>query len=394
MRLEPVSEREPGAVLAALRAALDHDGPAVGLGLDGEGQAVGLGGDGAGRAQGASACVDVPDGTAVVIATSGSTGTPKRVIITRHALIASARATAARIGAGGWLLALPVGYIAGIQVLTRCLVQGEEPTPLAGRFTAESFTDAAGRMAAGPRYTSLVPAQLATVLNAADAGDAAAARALRSFEAVLVGGQALPPALLARARGAGVRVVRTYGSTETSGGCVYDGVPLDGVAVRVRDGEVQLSGATLATGYLDDPALTDAVFPHDRDGTRWYRTGDSGVVVEGVLHVHGRLDNVIVSGGINVSLDRVEQLVRAVPGLQAAVVLGVAHPRWGEASAIVAVRGARPRDTEADLLEQARAAVTTQIGAHARPVRLVLVDEMPMLASGKPDRAAILAMVC
>lgn len=384
MRLEPLSDAEPRAVLVALRAALDGTGPAVGLGVNASvPQAI---------AASVPAPAEVPEGTAVVIATSGSTGVPKQVVISRTALIAGARATAARIGPGRWLLALPAGYVAGIQVLTRSLVQGEEPVLLDARFGPESFVAATRRLAGGRAYTSLVPAQLATLLEADDA-----AAALRSFEAVLIGGQALPAALRDRACAAGVRIVRTYGATETSGGCVYDGVPLDAVTVRVRDGEVQLAGPTLADGYLGDPALTEAAFPSDPDGTRWYRTGDAGSIESGVLRVHGRLDNVIVTGGINVSLDRVEQLVRAVPGLHSAVVVGVADARWGEASVIVAARGPEqvggPDRLEQagapDRLEQARAAVAAGIGPHARPQRLVLVDRLPTLASGKPDRQAI-----
>ena len=213
--------------------------------------------------------------------------------------------------------------------------------------------------------------------------------ALRSFERILIGGQALPPATLERAQAAGVRIARTYGSTETSGGCVYDGRPLDGVGIAIVDGEVRLSGPTLADGYFGDPELTDAVFLRDAHGVRWYRTGDAGLIEDGVLRVRGRLDNVIVSGGINISLDRVERIVRSVPGLASAVVVGVPDATWGEASVVVASRGEALRRSESVQLEAARAAVEAEIGPHARPSRLVLVDELAMLPSGKPDREAI-----
>jgi O-succinylbenzoic acid--CoA ligase len=239
-------------------------------------------------------------------------------------------------------------------------------------------------------YTSLVPAQLAKLL---DADDPAVTAALGSFEAVLVGGQAMAPSLRERAESAGVRVVRTYGATETSGGCVYDGRALDQVGVRVVDGEVQLSGPTLAEGYLDDEAATDAAFPRDAHGVRWYRTGDAGILEDGVLRVRGRLDNVIVSGGINVSLDRVEEIVRAVPGLESAVVVGVPDARWGEASVVVVARGEGLRRSEAVQLGEARTAVEARIGPHARPARLVLVDELATLPSGKPDRESIRSVV-
>jgi O-succinylbenzoic acid--CoA ligase len=376
MRLQPVTGDDPREILRGLRGALHGAGPALALGL----------------------VEDLPRevraGTAVVVTTSGSTGIPKSVVLSRDALTASAMATADRIGDGAWLLALPASYVAGLQVLVRSLVADREPAILSGSFTPQSFAAAALMMVSTerghriPTYTSLVPAQLTRLLDAA-ADDSAVLAALRSFEAILVGGQALPAATLERAQSAGARIVRTYGSTETSGGCVYDGVPLRRVRVRIQHGEVQVSGPTLADGYLGDPDLTDAVFLRDGDGARWYRTGDAGLLEEGVLRVRGRLDNVIVSGGINVSLDRVERVVRSVPGLAEAVVVGVPDERWGEASVIVAVRGEALRRSEATQLEEARAAVQAEIGPHARPARLILVDELPTLLSGKPDREAI-----
>ena len=378
MRLQPVESDDPRDVLRGLREAMNGSGPALGLGMVG------------------ARPVDVAPGTAVVVTTSGSTGIPKSVILSRSALTASAMSTSARIGDGAWLLALPAAYVAGLQVLVRSLVAGREPAILAGSVTAAAFAAAARTMVSTrngsriPTYTSLVPAQLTRLL---DADDDTVTDALRSFETILVGGQAMPPALLERALDSGIRVVRTYGATETCGGCVYDGRPLDGVGVGVTDGEVQLSGPTLADGYLDDDALTDAVFRRDSSGVRWYCTGDAGLVEDGVLRVRGRIDNVIVSGGVNISLDRVEHLVRTVPGLQSAVVVGVADARWGEASVVVVPRGEALRRSESVQLEEARSVVGAQIGPQARPARLVLVDELATLPSGKPDREAIRRVV-
>ncbi|WP_431796810.1 AMP-binding protein [Microbacterium kunmingense] len=384
MKLHPVDGDDPRDILPALRAAVLGAGPALGLGMTG--------------ADTGADAEEVPAGTAVVVTTSGSTGIPKRVVLSRSALTASALATAARIGDGAWLLALPASYVAGLQVLVRSLVADRQPGLLSGPFQPQAFASAALMLVSSengrrvPTFTSLVPAQLIRLLDAAD-DDASVRAALRSFEAILIGGQALPAAVLERAESAGARIVRTYGATETSGGCVYDGVPLDGVGVRIEGGEVQLSGPTLAEGYLGDPARTDAAFPTDPDGTRWYRTGDAGLIDDGALRVRGRLDNVIVSGGINVSLDRVERVVRSVAGLHSAVVVGVPDDRWGEASVIVAARGEALRRSEATQLTEARAAVAAEIGAHARPSRLILVDEIAALPSGKPDREAIRRLV-
>lgn len=366
---------DPVLLRASLARALDG-GPAVGLGMLGD------------------APDWVPAGTAVVIATSGSSGVPKRVALSGEALRASAEATAQRIGAGRWLLALPGGYVAGLQVVVRSILAGTEPVALEGRFSPESFAEATLSMLRPAQgdgvpelYTSLVPAQLATLLDAA--ADTPVRGALRAYRAILVGGQALPEPLRERAADLGVRLVRTYGSTETSGGCVYDGVPLESVAVRAVDGELRIAGPMLADGYLGDGELTARTFTHDEHGIRWYRTGDLGLVDDGVVRVHGRADNVIVSGGINVSLDRVERIVRRIPGLGSAVVVGVDDERWGEASVIVAARGEALRRSESEQLDQARAAVAEEIGRHARPARMVLVDELAVLASGKPDREAI-----
>jgi O-succinylbenzoic acid--CoA ligase len=382
MRLEPVGSDDPRDVLRALRAALGA-GPAVALGASG------------------TLPDEVPAGTAVVVTTSGSSGVPKSVVLSRSALTASALATADRIGAGQWLLALPASYVAGVQVLVRSLVQGTEPAVLAGRFSPAAFAHVVSGMHSSrggervPTYTSLVPAQLQTLVDAA-ADDPDVARALRSFEAVLIGGQALPVALRERAAELGARIVRTYGSSETAGGCVYDGVPLDGVTVAAVDGELRIAGPTLADGYLGDPELTDRMFVRDHDGTRWYRTGDAGVVEDGAVRVTGRIDNVIVSGGVNVSLDRVERVIRDLPEtpgsfrLGEAVVVGAPDERWGESPVVVAMRSEVAYPDAA--LAAARAAVAAQLGKPARPSRILLLDELPRLASGKPDRRALRAI--
>lgn len=330
----------------------------------------------------------VPDDVAVVIETSGSTDAPKRVMLSAEALIASADATADRLdGPGRWVLALPGHYIAGVQVLVRSILGGGPPELAGdGPFTAEGFAAASARLGAdAPRYTSLVPVQLARIVERAER-DAFVAAALGGYDAVLVGGQALAPELAARAEELGARIVRTYGSSETAGGCVYDGRPLDGVGVRIVDGLVELSGPMLAEGYLGAPERTAATFSTDRRGTRWYRTGDLGdLAPDGRLRISGRADDVIISGGVKVALGEVERAIQAAPGLAEAVVVAVDDAEWGRRPA-VAVTGAAASATLASL-----AAVTDAAGLApaARPVRLLRVEALPLLASGKPDRRRV-----
>jgi O-succinylbenzoic acid--CoA ligase len=363
---------DPGVVLAGLREAL-AGGPAI-LPLP----------EGADRS---GIPEEVPQRVALVVQTSGSTGAPKRVALSADALLASAAASEGALGGPGqWLLALPVHYIAGINVLVRSIAAGSDPLVLPpGHFDAAAFVEAAATMDHPARYTSLVPAQLATLLGSADDPDAGdALEVLRRFDRILVGGQATPPGLLAQALELGLTVTRTYGSSETSGGCVYDGIPIGPTVVRVVDGEIELGGPMLAEGYLDDEERTVRAF-HSEGGARWYRTGDLGEIVDGVLRVTGRLDDVIVSGGIKVSLAAAERIVRSLPGLADAVVVPREDARWGAVPVV---------DTTASApLEEVRAALGAALGPAARPADILVVETIPLLASGKPDRRALAARV-
>jgi len=324
---------------------------------------------------------------ALVIETSGSTGRPKRVALSSGALLAGAAAAdQALSGPGQWVLALPAHYVAGTNVLVRSLAAETDPVILTpGHFDPSAFVAAADSMTHPVRYTSLVPAQLSALLDLAST-DPEAAGPLRRFDAVLVGGQATPRALLERATSAGCHVVRTYGSSETSGGCVYDGVPVGSTRAAVVDGQLELSGPTLAEYYLGDPEKTSSAFV-DRNGVRWYRTGDAGSVsADGVVTVTGRLDDVIVSGGLKVSLGAVERAVRELPGLDTAVVVRAPSERWGEVPVVVAVA---PRQS----LAEVRTAIAATLGRAAAPDGLEEVDELPLLASGKPDRQALTRLV-
>ena len=193
----------------------------------------------------------IDDDVALVVSTSGTTGVPKGAMLTAAALRASASATHARLGGPGqWLLALPAHHIAGLQVLIRSTLAGTTPVvvDVSSGFDVSSLARAVDAMGSGRRYTSLVATQLAKALS-----DPAATAALASLDAVLIGGGPMPAVVVESACAAGVSVVRTYGMSETAGGCVYDGVALDGVLVRVDDGRVVLGGATLAKGYRNPP---------------------------------------------------------------------------------------------------------------------------------------------
>jgi len=336
---------------------------------------------------------DLPDDLAVVVGTSGSTGTPKRALLTAGALRASARATHERLGGPGqWLLPLPAHHVAGLQVLLRSVEAGSTPVAvdLAGGFTARAFAAATTRLDPGARhYTSLVPTQLLRLLDGADGEES-----LRRLDAVLVGGAALPPHLRARAAAAGVTVVATYGMSETAGGCVYDGQPLPCTEVALDDtGRIHLGGATVAHGYLGRPDLTAAAFGTDEDGVRWFRTDDVGHTDERArLHVDGRVDDLVTTGGLKVAPRLVEEAVVAhVPGVREVVVVGTPHPQWGEAVSVLLVMepgtpGPEPR--AADL----RSLLRGVLPDHALPVRVRTALAVPLAGPGKPDRRAVAAL--
>ncbi|MBB5643479.1 AMP-binding protein [Cryobacterium roopkundense] len=337
----------------------------------------------------------VPRSVAVVIETSGSTDAPKRVMLSTDALLAGAAASSDALGGPGqWLLALPTHYIAGLQVLVRSIAAVTTPVVLApGHFDAHAFRNLAETMTEPLRYTSLVPVQLARLCDAAT-DDLRTRAVLRRFTAILVGGQAMPSELQTRAEELDLRVVRTYGSSETAGGCVYNGVPIGNTRVRAVGGQLEISGAVLAEGYLGEPERTRQRFS-EVHGVRWYRTGDLGTVdpLSGVVRVLGRADNVIISGGVKVSLDEVEAIVRAFPGLENAVVVAANDPEWGQVPVIVAAGSSATRVELVETSVETRIAdaVSSVLGRAARPARFVIVPSIPLLTSGKPDRRAITA---
>ncbi|MFP7834231.1 AMP-binding protein [Marisediminicola sp. LYQ134] len=391
----------PLEVLEALRRALTADGPAVFVRTPRGGAAA--------SGSSAASVVALPEAVhqriALVVETSGSSGAPKRVALTADALLASAAASEAALGgAGRWILAVPVHYIAGLNVLVRSITAGFDPIVTSGPFDADTFVDAVDRAVAlgGAErlFTSLVPVQLARLVDAARAdGSGRLAETLRRLDRILVGGQSTPPALLDDAAALGLAVTRTYGASETSGGCVYDGEPIGATDLRIVDGEVRVAGPTLAEGYLDDPDRTGAAFVVD-GGTRWYRTGDAGTLEGDILTVTGRLDRVIVSGGVKVSLDAVERVARGIRGIADAVAVPIASEEWGDAFVLVveaepggvAEPGGGVEAGGSSGLEVVGGAVEHALGRPARPVAVVVAD-IPRLSSGKPDLVAVAAAV-
>ena len=314
--------------------------------------------------------------TAVIVGTSGSTGVPKWVELSAAALLHSARASLARLGARPgerWLCCLPGAYIPAIGVLVRSLVSGTDPV-LADRADPQTVA------ASGCAHVSLVPTQLHRLLG--QGSDVS--RALAGFRSVLLGGAAAPADLLDAARAARVRVVTTYGMTETCGGCVYDGIPLDGVRVEVRDdagggaGRIWLGGPVLFSWYRDGQEGPD-------DG--WFRTGDLGHIDgSGRLIVRGRADDVINTGGHKVIPGEVEAALRTCPGVGDVAVVGQPDPEWGE-RVIAVVVPADPDDPPT--LDLLRLHVQQRLPRYAAPSGIVMADAIPLLPSGKHDIARL-----
>lgn len=384
------------------------------------------------RASGRSVGVDM------VLRTSGSTtGTGKLVGVSMDALVASARATHKRLGGPGiWVLALPAYHAAGVQVLVRAAVAGThvfnaykeggfDPQHLAQVIDAacvaaadcgagSSFDDDAVSSCAGgvggeaegalaaddsgracPVYTSLVPTQLRRALD-----DEQLRGALTRLDAVLIGGAAADAQLLEQAKAAGIRVVTTYGMSETCGGCVYDGQPLPGVSMDVDQatGAIWLSGPMLATGYLGDEERTRRCFvsrPDSQAGEparRWFITSDRGHIVDGRLQVLGRLDDVIISGGIKVEPGPIEALLALNPLVSECAVVGLPDLQWGQVVTAVVVPASMPglgRVDEGAILAQIRVYLEQKLSGAQCPKQVLLADALPYKGIGKVDRRAL-----
>lgn len=321
------------------------------------------------------------DEVAVVLATSGSTGAPRGVLLTAKALNALTDSVNGTGLAPQWIAALPLSSMGGFNVLLRGLAAGRAPIPItslggAAPFAPLHFAEAVHAAAAlsSDIRVSLVAAQVRRLLL-----DEAGIEALKGCSQILVGAGPLPSSLEETAKSRGIRLTRTYGATETSGGCVYDGEPLPGVGLdTLPTGEVVMSGPMLALGYRLDRALTEARFTESG-----YRTGDLGSIDSGRLTLHGRIDDVVVVNGVNVALGAVEKVIDACPDVESVVALAL--PLGEDEVEIVAIVIAN--GAAAGLRQQINEAVQGALGRPAVPRRVAVVPDLPQLPNRKIDRA-------
>jgi O-succinylbenzoic acid--CoA ligase len=313
---------------------------------------------------------EVADKVAFIVESSGSSGTPKRIELSAEAALASAKASADRLGGSGqWLLALPINYVAGLNVLIRSAVADTQPVMMntSVSFTPEAFARHASMMSHERRFTSLVPTQLSRLAVAAEQ-DESVLRALKSFSAILVGGQAVAPTLLQMLSDWGVNIVETYGSAETFGGVVYNGVALEPVAISINEeSQIEISSPTLANNFAEAGKVL---------------MSDLGEIVDGKLRVLGRADRVLNSGAIKVSLDRIEAIAKDIAGVVEVAATAIADDEWGQRVAILYVGSPEVSDEIAMRL-------AGELGPAAKPVRIIRADRVPKLPNQKHDLMAI-----
>ena len=327
-------------IMASLAKALVSDGPALGFG--------------------AITSTQVEAKTAVVVTSTGSTGANKEISLSSGALLASAKSSNKFLAASfgeTWSLLLPLTHIAAVNVLVRSLELGTIPVNL---------TDYQGEY---PKveYTAIVPTQLFNALN----GDDRLLRHLQSVKAVLVGGAALTSELQEQATNAGIKVVTTYGMSETSGGCVYNGTPLEGVQVAISDsGFIKVSGPVLATSL-------------NLDSQNWFVTSDLGELVDGQLKVLGRGDDVIISGGENISLIEIESAISASFSNFEFAAFAVSSEKWGHELHVAAV------NAPADFSQEVARLLVDKFGNAAKPKRFHQLAALPLIGIGKVDRSAL-----
>ena len=322
------------------------------------------------------------DDTALVAATSGSTGAPRGVLVTRANLRSAVEAAWEHIPGlreCSWVLALPVTSIGGFGAIVRATLAGTDlhVLPSVGGAAPFRVEDLLSLDVTEPFAISIVPTQLADILESPTATEW-----LSRATTVLVGAAATPGALAVRARERGISLITTYGMTETTGGCVYDGVPLPGVRIElVDDGRIDVIGPLVAAGYRGLPEETAESFAGIAPARR-FRTADHGEWQDGHLRITGRVDDVVTVHGVNVALGAVEAIVRSELGVRDAAVVAVPDDRQGHRLVAFVVMTDRAGLTAIAPL------VVERLGGAARP-EVITVDALPMLPSGKIDRLAL-----
>lgn len=335
---------------------------------------------------------------AIVSATSGSTGTPKGVMLSQQALAASASAFGNRFGTNNrWVVSMPAHRIAGIMVLVRSWFHNspfEIDPSVGGARTFEAAAFAATTMRAVREsnmdgralMVSLVPTQIARLLESGSVG----IESLQSYDLVLSGAATTSQPMLNKLRELGIKVSVSYGMTETCGGCVFDGRPLDGVNISlgtkddIEPGRVTISGPVAASGYRLRPDLDAVSFISGQIQTHDVGKLDSS----GLLHILGRLDDVVTVGGVNVALSAVESLIRHHPAIEDVAVIDLQDELWGSIPIAYAVTRTYISDTS-NLISEIQSTIRDQIGRAAVPRTLQFVSSLPMLDSGKIDRISL-----
>jgi O-succinylbenzoic acid--CoA ligase len=347
-----LTERERRAIVARARPHFVQDGDGETLLADAE---------------------PVTPGIAIVMPTSGTAGEPKLVELHRVAVVVAVSRSAKRLGAtpgAPWLCPLTPAHIGGLLVLLRGAILGA-PVTMHERFDPDRLVHDGG----GAAFASVVPAMVRRLVES-DLG-------LHGLT-LLVGGDGIDDETAEVARARGARVVTTYGLTETCGGFTYDGIPLDGMQVRLdRAGAIEVWGSTVMEGYRLNPASTGAAFTTDG----WLRTGDLGAIDDdGVLSVHGRADEVIRTGAEKVWPEEVERALSSHPKVRELAVAGSHDPEWGSHVSAFVVPS-RPEDPPT--LAELRAHGAEHLARFKLPRELRLLAEIPRTSTGKIRRAAL-----
>lgn len=316
-----------------------------------------------------------PDAAWTILFTSGTTGHPKPVALSHRNHLASVIASAWALGVAPddrWLCVLPMFHVGGLAIAIRSALYGTTAV-VHERFDA----DRAGAAIASGDVTlaSLVPTMLRRL---ADAG-LERAPALR---AILLGGARAPDELARWAAARGLPVMRTYGMTETA-----SQIATEPLCTGQRCGARVLPGVELRTDPRDEILVRGPMVARgSRAGDGWLHTGDRGRLDSaGLLHVDGRLDDVIVTGGENVNPAEIERALLEHPAVADAGVAGISDRDWGEAvvALVVAAAGASPSSEE--LRDHCRA----RLAGHKVPKQVRLVSELPRSAQGKLVRARL-----